>query len=291
MQAEVSEQPRAEVPEASTREDIFVGEATTWTREGDILEVRLHREPANEIGLLTLAELETLAAHVRDGADGAQALVFHSSMRRGFCAGADLRELYREFMAHTAEGGSMDDATMRVRSFLDRIHAVYDTFDQAPLTTIGALSGVVFGGGFELALTCDVLVADKSTRFCFPELRLGLIPGWGGIPRLRRDVGNAVVRDILLTGRSLNATRAHQLGLVSQVVARGEALNVARRVAEQACRFDATTAARAKKFIKPLPVEELAEEKALFCELFTSPVVAAALKRFVESTDAMPYLP
>ena len=62
-----------------------------------------------------------------------------------------------------------------------------------------------FGGGFELALTCDLIVADKMARFCFPELRLGLIPGFGGIPRLKRDLGNAVVRDLLLTGRSINA--------------------------------------------------------------------------------------
>ena len=108
---------------------------------------------------------------------------------------------------------------------------------------------------------------------------------------MRRDIGNAIVRDILLTGRSLNAARAQQIGLVSQVVARGEALTVARRVAEQACRFDAVTAAKAKRFTKPHPAEELADEKALFCELFTSPVVEAALQRFVESTDAMPYLP
>jgi enoyl-CoA hydratase/carnithine racemase len=270
---------------------LFEGDALTWTRSGDVLEVTLHRAPANEIGLTTLGELETLATYLRDGADGAQAMVIHSNQRRGFCAGADLKELYCELVAHKSDGGSMSDASGQVRAFLDRIHAVYDTIDQAPLTTIGALHGTVFGGGFELALTCDVLVADKSARFCFPELRLGLIPGWGGIPRLRRDVGNAIVRDLLLTGRSLNATRAQQIGLVSQVVARGEALTVARRVAEQACRFDAMTAAKAKRFTKPHPAAELAAEKDLFCELFTSPVVEAALQRFVESTDAMPYLP
>lgn len=270
---------------------LISGEALRLSRRGDVLELVLAREPANEIGLTTLGELESVATYLRDGAEGAQAMVVSSEMRRGFCAGADLRELYHELMKHKGTGGSMQDATGRVREFLDRIHAVYDTIDQAPLTTVGALHGTVFGGGFELALTLDVLVADKSARFCFPELRLGLIPGWGGIPRLKRDIGNAIVRDILLTGRSINATRAQAIGLVSQLVARGEALNVARRVAEQACRFDALTVARAKRFTKPHPSEELEREKALFCELFTSPVVEAALKRFVESTDAMPYLP
>ena len=61
-------------------------------------------------------------------------------------------------------------------------------------------------------------------RFCFPELRLGLIPGFGGIPRLKRDLGNAIVRDLLLTGRSINATKAQAAGLVSQLAAEGESL-------------------------------------------------------------------
>ena len=70
-------------------------------------------------------------------------------------------------------------------------------------------------------------------RFCFPELRLGLIPGFGGIPRLKRDMGNAVVRDLLLTGRSINAAKARRVGLVSQVVREGEALKGARSTAAQ----------------------------------------------------------
>ena len=271
--------------------DHVQGQHLSWRLIEGRLSVDLHHSPANEIGLDALSELERLAAYVKAGADGAQAMVISSSIPRGFCAGADLRELYTHFIAHRDAGGSMADAKAEVRRFLDRIHDVYTTFDQAPMTTVAALHGVVFGGGFELALTCDVLVAEKTARFCFPELRLGLIPGWGGIPRLARDVGNGVVRDLLLTGRSLSATRAHQLGLVSQLVGRSEGRAVAERVAQQACRFDAQTAAHAKAFLKPSPVDELEREKALFCDLFTSPVVEAALKRFVESDDALPYLP
>src|SRR4029079_2380292 len=97
---------------------------------------------------------------------------------------------------------------------------------------------------------------DKMARFCFPELRLGLIPGFGGIPRLKRDLGNAVVRDLLLTGRSFNTTKAQQVGLVSQVVGEGESLRAARATASQVTKFDRETAATAKKFIKPIPREE-----------------------------------
>ena len=166
-----------------------------------------------------------------------------------------------------------------------------NALDEAPLTTIAAVHGVTFGGGFELSLVCDLIVADKTTRFCFPELRLGLIPGFGGIPRLKRDLGNAVVRDLLLTGRSINAAKAQAVGLVSQVVTEGDALRVARASAAQMKKFDRDTVIAAKKFIKPIPREELCREITIFCDLFTRPAVDAGLRKFVESTDALPYLP
>jgi len=128
-------------------------------------------------------------------------------------------------------------------------------------------------------------------RFCFPELRLGLIPGFGGIPRLKRDLGNAVIRDLLLTGRSINAAKAQQIGLVSQVAAEGEALRAARATAAQLGKFDRRTASAAKQFIKPIPYDELRREIDIFCDLFTQTAVQAGLKKFVESTEALPYLP
>ena len=166
-----------------------------------------------------------------------------------------------------------------------------NVIDAAPFVTVAAVHGICFGGGFELALTCDIIVADKMARFAFPELRLGLIPGFGGIPRLKRDLGNAFVRDLLLTGRSLNAARAHAVGLVAQLAAEGEALKIARSTATQITKFDANTRVAAKKFIKPIPHDELRQEIDLFCDLFARPAVMAALEKFVESTDAMPYLP
>lgn len=269
----------------------FSGAALRWEHREAALEVTLERSPCNEIGTETLAELECLAAYLAGGAGGARAVIFSSALEAGFCAGADLRELFAQLVERREQGASDSDVRGEVRTFIDRIHGVFDLLDTLPITTIGAIHGVCFGGGFELALCCDVLVADKSARFCFPELRLGIVPGFGGIPRLQRDVGNAVVRDLLLTGRSVRATRAHEIGLVSQVVARGKALDVARSVAAQAARFDAATTAAAKAFMKPLPAEALAREKALFCERITSPVVAEALRRFVHSDDVRPYLP
>ena len=223
---------------------------------------------------------------MRQVENDAHALIIHSTLKSGFCAGADLRELYRR--SHEM---NRDEAARGVRDYLQRIHRVMNAIDASPLTTIAAVHGVTFGGGFELALTCDLIIADKMARFCFPELRLGLIPGFGGIPRLKRDLGNAVVRDLLLTGRSLNAAKAQTIGLVSQVVSEGQALRAAQSTAAQLKKFDRRTAIAAKQFIKPIPFEELRQEIDIFCELFTRPTVEEGLRKFVESEDAQPYLP
>ncbi len=264
----------------------FHGQTLSWTLADGVVELALHRKPCNEIGSQTLEELEQFTGTLPELEQYAHALIVHSELGCGFCAGADLRELYRR-----SEGMPKDQATTGVKDFLERIHLVMNTLDASPLTTIGAVHGIVFGGGLELALVCDLLIADKTARFCFPELRLGLIPGFGGIPRLKRDLGNAVVRDLLLTGRSFNAVKAQQIGLASQVVAEGEALRIARLTAAQVGKFDRNTSAAAKKFLKPIPYDELRREIEIFCELFTQPAVDAGLRKFVESTDAQPYLP
>src|SRR5207248_2203637 len=146
--------------------------------------------------------------------------------------------------------------------------------------TIAAVHGACLGGGLELALACDIIIADKMARFAFPELRLGFIPGFGGIPRLKRDLGNAVVRDLLFTGRTLNATRAHAVGLVAQLAGEGEALGIARSTAAQVAKYDPVARAAAKGFLKPIPREESQDEIEIFCEPFTPPGGKAGVKKF-----------
>jgi enoyl-CoA hydratase/carnithine racemase len=264
----------------------FKGQTLSWKIVNGAIELALHRDPCNEIGSLTLDELEKFAEALPCLANEARALIIHSTQKAGFSAGADLRELFQR-------GQKVDrSAALRgVREFLERIHAVMNTIDAASLTTIAAVHGVTFGGGFELALVCDIIVADRMARFCFPELRLGLIPGFGGIPRLKRDLGNAVVRDLLLTGRSFNVMKAQQIGLVSQIAAEGEALRVARATARQVGKFDKRTAAAAKAFVKPIPYEELKREIDIFCDLYSRPAVEEGLRRFVENEGVQPYLP
>lgn len=255
-----------------------------WSLKEGVYDLRLGQQPCNEIGTEMLTALERFLDQV--DTESAHAVVIRSTVRGGFSAGADLRQLYnglKDRPESEHEGA--------LREFIDRIHSVMDRLDTLPLTTIGVIHGICFGGGFELALTCDMLIAEKNARFAFPELRLGIVPGFGGIPRLRRDVGNAVVRDLLLTGRSINAKKALSVGLTSQMVPVGEGLRAAWATARQATKFDREAVRTCKQFMKPLPADELAQEKEHFIRLAQRPILKLALKKFVESDDPRPYLP
>lgn len=264
----------------------FRGEALRWEWRDGVVEVTLDREPLNEIGTTLLGELEKFVATFPGLIPITSACIITSARLGGFCAGADLKELYRGALALEKK-----KRVASVRAFLRRIHKVANAIDAAPFVTFAAVHGLCMGGGLELALVCDQIVADKMARFGFPELRLGLIPGFGGIPRLRRDVGNSVIRDLLFTGRTVKADRAYELGLVSHLAGEGYALQVARTMAQQVTKFDAETRAAAKKFLKPIPYAELNKEIKLFCKLFARPVVMESLRRFVETDDPMKHLP
>ena len=264
----------------------FRGQALRWEWRDGVVELTLDREPLNEIGSLVLGELEKFAAAIDGLAPITSACIVTSARPGGFCAGADLKELY-----HNALPLSRRQRADGIRSFLQRIHRVANAIDAAPFVTVAAVHGLCMGGGLELALLCDLIVADKMARFGFPELRLGLIPGFGGIPRLRRDVGNSFIRDLLFTGRTVKAEAAQQAGLVTHLTGEGYSLQVARSMAQQITKFDAETRATAKKFIKPIPYSELREEITLFCKLFDRPAVMESLKRFVETDDPLKHLP
>ena len=264
----------------------FTGKTLRWEWRDGVIELTLDREPANEIGTAMLGELEKFVAAIPALASDTAACIITSARKAGFSAGGDLRELYERASAPISD----KERVAKMREFLEAIHAVLNAIDEAPFVTIAAIHGVCFGGGLELALACDIIVADKMARFAFPELRLGFIPGFGGIPRLKRDVSNSFVRNLLFTGRTVNATRANAVGLVAQLAGEGESLTIARSTAAQITKFDAKARTAAKRFIKPVPHEELRQEIDLFCELFSRPEVMEALKKFVESTDVMPHI-
>src|SRR5215831_18479462 len=241
----------------------FRGQALRWEWRDGVVELTLDHEPLNEIGTTVLGELEKFVAAIDRLAPVTSTCIIASARPGGFSAGGDLRELY-----HSALGVSHKKRASGAREYIERIHRTFNALDAAPFVTIAAVHGVCLGGGLELALLCDLIVADKMSRFGFPELRLGIIPGFGGIPRLRRNVGNSFIRDLLFTGRTVKAETAQQIK-----------------------KFDPEARIAAKAFAKPIPYKELREEAAIFLKLFNRPAVMEGLKRFVESDDPMRHLP
>src|SRR4029077_2825923 len=151
----------------------FSGKTLRWEWREGVIELTLDHEPANEIGTAMLAGAEKLVAAAGGLAPDTAVCIIHSARKSVFSAGGDLRELYA-----TAAAVPAKDRSGGVRAFLERIHAVLNTLDAAPFVTIAAVHGACLGGGLELALACDMIIADKMTRFAFPELRLGFIPGF-----------------------------------------------------------------------------------------------------------------
>ena len=137
---------------------------------------------------------------------------------RAFAAGADIGEL--------AAGTPI---TLYENRRIDSWDAIRDS--RTPI--VAAVSGFCLGGGCELAMLCDLIVASESAKFGQPEINLGVLPGAGGTQRLTRAVGKAIAMDMILTGRMLSAREALSFGLVARVVARGAWLHEAKRVAAQ----------------------------------------------------------
>jgi enoyl-CoA hydratase/carnithine racemase len=182
------------------------------------------------------------------------ALVIGAVGGKSFCAGADLKERLAMTLDET-------------RGFLDELGELLSSLERFPAPVIAAMSGSALGGGFELALACDVRVAADHIQMGLPEVRLGIIPGAGGTQRLARLAGIGVAKDMILTGRRLDAVTAERLGLISRAVpATGLEAEVGRIVA-QLQMAGPLALAQAKKainegFALPLPQALILERAA-----------------------------
>lgn len=182
---------------------------TTTLRDDQVLVLALNRA-GSSVNALSQAVLDELDAIIeRVAMEPPKALLIRSGKDSGFIAGADIGE-FRQFDAQ----GSVDTA-------ISRGQQVFQRLSQLPCPTVAAIHGFCMGGGTELALACDYRVAsdDASTRIGLPEVNLGIFPGWGGSVRLPRLVGTPAAMDMMLTGRSLRAKAARDIGLVDKIAA------------------------------------------------------------------------
>jgi enoyl-CoA hydratase len=150
---------------------------------------------------------------------------------------------------------------------------------------IAAVAGFALGGGCELAMLCDFIIAADTARFGQPEIKLGIIPGAGGTQRLPRAVGKAKAMDMVLTGRMMDAAEAERAGLVSRVVPAAELMDVALAAAQQVCEFSGPSVMMAKECVNRAFESGLADgvtfERRLFHSLFGTEDQKEGMQAFV----------
>lgn len=164
----------------------------------------------DKLNALNAALLDALedALDAQEKSD-ARAIVISGGGGRAFSAGADLKEI------GVFPPSGIDERNRRVRALFNRIA-------ESPKVTVAAIEGIAFGGGFELALACTFRVAGRNARFSFPEIRLGVMPTYGGTQRLPRLIGENRALELILTGAEINAETALEMGLLNRLAQPGE---------------------------------------------------------------------
>src|ERR1700710_338234 len=201
------------------------------TRDGRVGTITLNRPKAlNALNSQVMAEVTTAAAEF-DGDPGIGAILLTGN-EKAFAAGADIKEMADLSFAEV---------------FAADFFATWAKFAATRTPTIAAVAGYALGGGCELAMMCDVLIAADTAKFGQPEIKLGVLPGMGGSQRLTRAVGKAKAMDLILTGRTIGAAEAERSGLVARMVPAADLLDEAMSAA--------TTIAS-----MPLPIAMMAKE-------------------------------
>jgi enoyl-CoA hydratase/carnithine racemase len=216
------------------------------TREGPIATVRLERpESLNAISGALADELAATFRAISSDND-IWVVVLTAAGEKAFCVGADLKER----------------STFTIEQFHSNRHQIKGMFGAlraVPQPVIAAVFGFALGGGFELALSCDLIVAAERTQLGLPEARVGLLPAAGGTQLLPRRIGTTKAKELMFLGKRFSAEEGRDLGLVSRVVPQPELQTAARGLAEELCKSSPTALREAKRAIDAgfgLPLEE-----------------------------------
>jgi enoyl-CoA hydratase len=245
------------------------------TTQGRVGLITLNRPKAlNALNDRLMDELGA-ALRVFDADDGIGAIVIAGS-EKAFAAGADI--------------GAMKDWSYMDVFKTDYITRNWEEIRRVRKPVIAAVGGFALGGGCELVMMCDIVIAADSARFGQPEIKLGIIPGAGGTQRLPRAVGKAKAMDLVLTGRMMDAQEAERAGLVSRVVPAAKLLEEALAAGEAIAQFSLPAVMMAKEAVQRAYEAPLSEgllfERRLFHSLFASVDQKEGMSAFIEKRPA-----
>jgi enoyl-CoA hydratase len=235
-------------------------------RDGGVATVTVDRQDAlNALDVATLTELRDRLRELADDAE-VRAVVLTGAGEKAFVAGADIKYMSGLDPEQAKGWGALGHEAGRL-------------LETMPKPTIAAVNGFALGGGCELALACDIRYASARAKLGQPEINLGIVPGWGGTQRLARVCGVGVAKDLVFTGRTIDAEEALRIGLVSAIAdpVLDRALETARELAAKS----PVALALAKRLVNLSPgaLEQEAEE---FGDLFASEDAKEGLAAFVE---------
>lgn len=253
------------------------GKSVSLRNDGAVAVVTVDRpEALNALSTETLDELDG-AFRQACAEEGTRAIVLTGAGEKAFVAGADIREM----SALDAPGA---------HRYARRGQAVLARIERSGKPVVAAVNGFALGGGCELALACHIRVASEKARFGQPEVKLGVMTGFGGSQRLTRIVGRGRALEILLTGELLDAAQAHRLGLVNRVVPHervmGESLNIARTLASRAPIALRYTLQAVLDGEGAAPDEACALEAGLFGLCFGTDDQSEGMRAFLEKREA-----
>lgn len=249
-----------------------------FERQGGTALLTLDHPPVN---VLSRSVLDALSArlHEAEADPEVRVVVIASAAEKAFAAGADIREM-----------ASLDPRRARIHG--GRGQRVTRQIERLPLPVIAAVHGVALGGGCEICLACDFILASEDAQFGQPEINLGVMPGWGGTRRLPRRVGAARARRWILTGRPVSAAEALAGGLLDRVVSRAELLPAALALAEELATKPPVALAAAKhallESLDPNIDSGLAHELALWARLFGTDGQREGMRAFLEKRPPPP---
>ena len=245
-------------------------ETVLLERRGRVALVQLNRPKAlNALNSQLMDEVTRLLTEL-DTDPGVGAIVLTGS-DRAFAAGADIKEMQTKTFAEV---------------FTGNLFAPWDSLSRLRTPLIAAVAGYALGGGCELAMLCDVLLAADTAVFGQPEVKLGVIPGIGGSQRLTRAVGKAKAMELCLTGRTMDAVEAERAGLVSRIVPADQLLDEAWSVAETIAGMSKPVTAMVKEVVnkafETTLTEGVAFERRVFHSAFALEDQAEGMSAFIE---------
>ncbi len=243
-------------------------------RRDSVAIIRLNRpEKLNALSREMLLKLtEAFSELTKDST--LRVIILTASGDRAFSAGTDLGELIN------VEAGEAP------RSVADRGQALCNLIESSRVPVIAAINGIAAGAGCELALACHLRVASDAARFSLPELKLGIIPGYGGTQRLAREIGNGRALEIILSGRTVEAAEALKLGLISRITPAEKLMEESQRLAQEISQLAPLAIRACLKAVTrgvELPLTEgLALEAELFASLFATEDMREGTRAFLE---------